>query len=214
MAQNRKPKYLRSWIHWWFSVHRHQIGPGRTTRIMSDSSDCLSSEDEDTDCWDPGEYDPDAVVYDHLPLDDDHFHPNPNDRVHATWSNTPKSLKEFYWMMSAIVTFVSLLVGCYEYVTHSRLSSLTLSWFAIATGLWAVASSPSSTIQSVHQFFTGGATGGGSFRPALPAWTFNEFVPSEPLLFSVLKDIGSKQSRGRRVQSDTDTSTKRHNSCT
>ena len=90
---------------------------------MSDSSDCLSSEDEDTDCWDPGEYDPDAVVYDHLPLDDDHFHPNPNDRVHTTWSNTPKSLKEFYWMMSAIVTFVSLLVGCYEYVTHSRLSS-------------------------------------------------------------------------------------------
>ena len=78
---------------------------------------------------------------------------------------TSKSLKEFYWMMSATVTFVSLLAGCYEYVAHSRLSSLAHICVAIAVCLWAVASSPSSTIHSIHQFATGGVTGS-RFHPS------------------------------------------------
>ena len=156
---DRKAEYLRSWIHWRFSVHRHQFGPGWTTKIMSDSSDSWSSEDEDC----PGEYDPDGVVYVHLPLDDDHFHLN--DAPHTTWSNTAKSLKEFNWIMSAIATFISLLAGCYNRFTHSSFSLLTHICGVVAACLMAWTCSPASTINSVHQWMAGGVAGA-RFHPS------------------------------------------------
>ena len=123
-------------------------------KVMRDSSDCLSSEDEDC----PDEYDPDGVVCVHLPLNDDHFHLN--DARHTTRSNAANSLRELYWMVSAIATFINLLAGCYNrFSSPSSYSLLNHICGAVAICLWALACSPAPTISSVHQWMTGGVIG-------------------------------------------------------
>ena len=76
-------------------------------------------------------------------------------------------LKEFYWMVSAIATFVSLLAECYNRFAHLSFSLLTHICGVVAIYLWALACSPASAIDSAHQWMAGGVADG---RKPAPTW--------------------------------------------
>ena len=109
---------------------------------MGDSSEGWSSS-EDEDEHNPDEYNPDEDEHnpDEYNPDEDEFNPR----------SSVQTLKFFYWTTGLGVALLAILTSA------NAISSIL---WVVALFVLGVAASPASTVVSVHQFWTGGVTGG------------------------------------------------------
>ena len=109
---------------------------------MGDSSEGWSSS-EDEDEHNPDEYNPDEDEFnpDEYNPDEDEFNPH----------SSVQTLKVFYWTTGLGVALLAI------FTSANAISSIL---WVVALFVLGVAASPASTVVSVHQFWTGGVTGG------------------------------------------------------